>query len=240
RIAHLNLSSAPVLGVGNHSVVFRSALRLPQPLSGRSPTGEVTVAAKTGFCGEEARRLLHNEGKIYDAFPKHLQEEWCGLNLVTPIMHPVPVTAVVPKFYGYYVPPEGENDCEEEDKDAYKYIEANARFKSSPSYRAWHSMSPILLLEECGKPILADKFTPDERSECYSLALRLHYAEFTQNSFYVRNILRQPGPLTVAPSERSDKTPSFRIIDFGRGEHLPLNLEAANEKNQSRRRSNKI
>jgi cobalamin biosynthesis Mg chelatase CobN len=146
-------------------------------------------------------------------------------------MHPVPVTAVVPKFYGYYVPvkedverarqefvrawkekkqkqareekkraaevkrakaeaeaaakaegekgteesgvdvvtaratePEGENDREEEDKDAGKYIEeANAYFKSSLSYRAWHSMSPILLLEECGKPILADKFTPDER-----------------------------------------------------------------------------
>jgi hypothetical protein len=52
----------------------------------------------------------------------------------------------------------------------------------------------------------------------------------------VRNILRQPGPLTFAPSERSDKTPSFRIIDFGRGEHLPLNLEAANEENMSRRR----
>ncbi|KAJ7886638.1 hypothetical protein B0H14DRAFT_2338137, partial [Mycena olivaceomarginata] len=144
---------------------------------------------------------------------------WCGLNLVTPIMHPVPVAAVVPKFYGYYVP---------------------VKEDSSLSYRAWHSMSPILLLEECGKPILADKFTPDERSECYSLALRLHYAEFTQNSFYVRNILRQPGPLTVAPSERSDKTPSFRIIDFGRGEHWPLKLEAANEKNESRRRSNKI
>lgn len=28
----------------------------------------------------------------------------------------------------------------------------------------------------------------------------------------------QPGPLTHPPSLRSDKTPSFRIIDFGRAE----------------------
>jgi hypothetical protein len=66
--------------------------------------------------------------------------------------------------------------------------------------------------------------------------LRLHYAEFTQGSFYIRNILRQPGPLTVAPSARSDKTPSFRIIDFGRGEHWPYLLEAAKKENEERRR----
>ncbi|KAF8175493.1 hypothetical protein K438DRAFT_1847796 [Mycena galopus ATCC 62051] len=97
-------------------------------------------------------------------------------------------------------------------------------------------MSPILLLEECGTPIKPENFTPDERSECYSLALRLHFAEFTQNSFYVRNILRQPGPLTVAPSARSNKTPSFRIIDFGRGEHWPFKLAAVKEENETLRR----
>lgn len=50
------------------------------------------------------------------------------------------------------------------------------------------------------------------------MMLRLHYAGFIQGSFYVRNILMQPGPLTVPPEERSKATPSFRIIDFGRGE----------------------
>ena len=34
---------------------------------------------------------------------------------------------------------------------------------------------------------------------------------------YVRNILVQPGPLAALPSVRSYATPSFRIIDFGRG-----------------------
>lgn len=47
--------------------------------------------------------------------------------------------------------------------------------------------------------------------------LRLHYAGFTQGSFYVRNILVQPGPLTAPPEKRSKDHPSFRIIDFGRG-----------------------
>jgi hypothetical protein len=56
------------------------------------------------------------------------------------------------------------------------------------------------------------------RSECYSLLLRLHHADFLQQSLYKRNILMQPGPLTKPLSQRSIKTPSFRIIDFGRGE----------------------
>lgn len=55
--------------------------------------------------------------------------------------------------------------------------------------------------------------------------LRLHHADFVQNSLYTRNILRQPGPLTVRPSERSLKTPSFRIIDFGRGAFGPWYIE---------------
>lgn len=46
---------------------------------------------------------------------------------------------------------------------------------------------------------------------------RLHYAGFTQNSFSARNVLYQAGPLALPPSQRSLKTPSFRIIDFGRG-----------------------
>ncbi|KAF7334500.1 hypothetical protein MVEN_02279500 [Mycena venus] len=307
RIAHLNLSSAPCLGVGNHSAVFRAGLRLPYPLSARSPTGEVTVAAKTGFSGDEARKLLSNEGKIYGAFPKHLQEDWCGLNLVAPITHPVPVHAVVPKFYGYYVPvmedverakqeavhawkqkkkeerlkkkekaeakkakaaergghdggaaegkdegatQGGDDDEEKEDSEEQNSDEeeeaarkdeeyAVSRFESSPSYKAWHRLSPILLLEECGEPISPSAFTADERSECFSLALRLHCAEFTQNSFYVRNILRQPGPLTVAPPARSDKTPSFRIIDHGRGRHWLYQLETTKKENAERRRRNK-
>lgn len=48
------------------------------------------------------------------------------------------------------------------------------------------------------------------------MMLRLHYAGFTHGSFYVRNIMMQPGPLTAPPEKRSKDTPSFRMIDFGR------------------------
>ena len=34
----------------------------------------------------------------------------------------------------------------------------------------------------------------------------------------MRNVLVQPGPLTDPPERRSLDTPSFRIVDFGRGE----------------------
>ena len=47
--------------------------------------------------------------------------------------------------------------------------------------------------------------------------LRLHENGFVQQSVSDRNLLVQPGPLTVAPEKRSLKTPSFRLIDFGRG-----------------------
>jgi hypothetical protein len=46
---------------------------------------------------------------------------------------------------------------------------------------------------------------------------RLHEANFIQGSFYERNILVQPGPLTLPRAERSLDKPSYRIIDFGRG-----------------------
>lgn len=51
----------------------------------------------------------------------------------------------------------------------------------------------------------------------FAMLQRLHYVGFTQNSFSVRNILMQPGPLALPPAERSLEHPSFRIIDFGSG-----------------------
>jgi hypothetical protein len=47
---------------------------------------------------------------------------------------------------------------------------------------------------------------------------RLHNARFIQGSIYERNILVQPGLLTQPRAERSLDNPSYRLIDFGRGE----------------------
>ena len=56
-----------------------------------------------------------------------------------------------------------------------------------------------------------------DREKCLRLFERLHEAGFMQGSPYPRNMLIQPGPLSVPDKERSLKEPSFRIIDFGRG-----------------------
>jgi hypothetical protein len=152
QMAYLNLARAPLLGTGHHSLVHRASLRLPPPLAANSPTGEVTVAAKVAFQEWSARELLDNEAKIYDAFPEHLMENWCGLNLVAPIKEPVPVGAVVPRFYGYYLPVK-------EDDDNVKEKSESDDVRSNDQNR-----SPILLLEECGSPIEPGSFSQDERS----------------------------------------------------------------------------
>jgi hypothetical protein len=56
---------------------------------------------------------------------------------------------------------------------------------------------------------------------------------------YKRNVLVQPGPLTVPLANRSLDEPSYRIIDFGRGITLDVNgysLEALNREAESERR----
>ncbi|CCM06631.1 uncharacterized protein FIBRA_08911 [Fibroporia radiculosa] len=198
RTAHLYLSANSRIGVGHHSFVYRAALTLPHPLVAESSTGQVTVAAKLAMPRLSAREMLRNEADIYNKFPKHLMEDWSGYNLIKPVRYPVPVDAVVPKFFGYYIPESSESSA------------------SSPE----SGPSPILLLEECGTPIEARWLSLDEKTQCYTHILRLHMEDFVQNSIYVRNILMQPGPLYLPPSERTLARPVFRVIDFGRGERL--------------------
>jgi hypothetical protein len=84
---------------------------------------------------------------MYNLFPGHLQEEWCGFNAVGDGL--VPVGAVVPKFYGYYVPEKDEND---EGDRGLKNVTTRPRYES-----------PILLLEECGKPVIREQLVQDEK-----------------------------------------------------------------------------
>jgi len=133
------------------------------------------------------------EAENYQSFPTHLFEHWSGYNIIPPLHDPVPIGAVVPQFYGYYVPKE------------------NKGVGSSPY------LSPILLLENCGIPIDPEVLNKDEKQECASLLYRLHEAGWNHGSFYERNILTQPGPLSEWPLIRSASgVKSFRLIDFGR------------------------
>ncbi|KAI8989006.1 hypothetical protein BD414DRAFT_415253 [Trametes punicea] len=206
RVAHLHLAQSNRFGTGNHSYVYRAPLTLPAPLSAHSPTGQVTVAAKLAYPRCTAHNLLRNEARVYDSFPKYVQEEYCGYNIVPQCRFPVPATAIVPKFFGYYLPVDERGNVLDNHHDSCS--------EEKPCSVKWPS--PILLMEECGKPVEPSKFTLDQRTECFSLILRLRHMDLYQGSFYVRNIMIQPGPLTLPPAERSYDRPSFRIIDFGR------------------------
>ncbi len=86
--------------------------------------------------GENHPEHLRNEAWNYMDFPEHFFEHWNGYNIIKPCHDPFPVGAVVPQFYGYYVP----------DKSCGKGF-----------------MSPILLLEHCGKQANMKTLTLEER-----------------------------------------------------------------------------
>ncbi|KAK7676084.1 hypothetical protein QCA50_020955 [Cerrena zonata] len=202
NIAQLYLSPQNEVGTGHHSVVYASPLQLPSPLttynSASARPGTVRVMAKVAIQDVSARKLLNNEGEIYNSFPQHFSEEYCGFHILTPEMRTlVPSVAVTPKFFGYYIPSDGGDTA------------------LTPT---WEQRSPILLIEDCGEQISIGDMTPEDRIDCYSLLVRLHFAEYMHNSFKQRNIVVQPGPLTAPPEARSMDTPSFRVIDFGRTE----------------------
>ncbi|KAF9492036.1 hypothetical protein BDN71DRAFT_1433540 [Pleurotus eryngii] len=258
KIAFLNLAGAPLLGRGNHSVVHRGALRLPSGIEAYTPDGSAAVAVKLGFPIRGARSLLAHEAGVYNQIygeahdvglddgddgaegndkadaecgMRHLMEHWTGFNLLTPdITHPVPVGAVVPKLFGYYVPTD-------EAEAAVKRTAAEAKLtdkKKSDRAEYWNYssydedelnlpaetiLSPILLLEDCGTPIKPHEMHIDDRTECLSFLVRLYLEDMSHSSFYPRNIMVQPGPLSKAPKDRTMQHPSFRLIDLGRADH---------------------
>ena len=98
-------------------------------------TFKVEITAKLSIMGDEH---LQREAKNYQKFPAHFFQHWNGYNLVYPNCDPTPALAVVPQFYGYYVPEDGQVDDGE-------------------------YLSPILLLENCGTPVNLDDLTYDDR-----------------------------------------------------------------------------
>jgi hypothetical protein len=142
-IGQLDLSRKMRLGsTSNHSHVFLAPLTLPAP----SLRGEVVVKMAKDNCRD--RDMLKHEAMIYDKFP-------CELMQSTPSSLPV-----VPKFFGYYVPScDSADSYEDENGD-----EEDAKIVRRDS-RQWlqDAISPILLLEACGKPIDADTLPSSDR-----------------------------------------------------------------------------
>jgi hypothetical protein len=131
------------------------------------PTVKVGVVAKMSMRYD---MHLEREAGNYQDFERHLSEHWSGWNFLQRTQKLVPVSAVVPQFYGYYVP---EWDCvEEEDEKDVDVDEENEenQVKSGdnrgevkqPTKHGY--FSPILLLEDCGKEITCCDLTVDDKS----------------------------------------------------------------------------
>jgi hypothetical protein len=173
-----------------------------------SSTARVSVVAKLS---KQHDPHLVQESTNYQAFPSHFSEHWTGYNILSPLHDPFPIGALVPQFYGYYVP-----DPEESEADTDIEVDSSSGSESiSESY-----LSPILLLESCGVPVNdLQNLNMDDRQECLSLLLRFHHEDWWHGSFAGRNFLKQPGPLSEWPMFRRARNPavtSFRLIDFGR------------------------
>ncbi|KAJ7579277.1 hypothetical protein C8J56DRAFT_796605, partial [Mycena floridula] len=136
---------------------------------------------------KEGDHHLEREAKNYQAFPDHFFRHYSGYNIMKAINAPFPIGPLVPQFYGYYKPEPSE-----------KY------------------MSPVLLIEDCGVPIIVDDLNIDQKTECASLFLRFHHAGWVHNSADARNIMVQTGALQDFPMFKKPQDKSFRLIDFGR------------------------
>ncbi|KAJ2915526.1 hypothetical protein MD484_g4875, partial [Candolleomyces efflorescens] len=73
----------------------------PSSASKTPLTARVSVVAKMSIQGDDH---LETEADNYQQFPTHFFQHYTGYNVISPLHDPVPVGALVPQFYGYYVP----------------------------------------------------------------------------------------------------------------------------------------
>ena len=162
QIAHLYLSRE-YLGYGGHSTVFHAPFELRLDPTSDERT-RVTVAVKTATVGCESHRMLHQEGELCNAFPRALMEEspkeifGVGSDAGTTnallqnchggsdfSRNTSTLPAVVPKFYGYYLPLDSGGNLEWDlhpDKPPLGPCKCEAQWRTA-----------LLLMEKCGVPI---------------------------------------------------------------------------------------
>jgi hypothetical protein len=138
--AQLDLRHAELLGVGHHSKVVLAPLTFPSAPSVRRA---VAVKMSVPFSSHE---MLLNEAKIYNAFPRNLQDG---------------DAPTVPKFYGYYV----------HSTEAFDWDYGNNGGDNCSAEDDWkesrtdmlNSIASILLLEACGKPVQTESLALSHR-----------------------------------------------------------------------------
>ncbi|KAI0690022.1 hypothetical protein C8T65DRAFT_730919 [Cerioporus squamosus] len=241
RVAHLRMSSQPAGTEGGHSTTCRAEFIIDELRSRWSRERAVhgmsviAKAARPLTDSDDKRRsrreyqrdlrMLENEAEIYDAFPPSLMgcEEVvysdtfsfrCRRRSRTYLVDD-PGSALVPKFYGYYVP--------YEPGVAATRLHGGQGVGAGPHRKNFRGaeLSPILLMEDCGKEIRTYGHTDRERLQVQgSLMQRLHDAGFTQGSYRSRNFVVEDRANAAAKGvdgQDDPWCPHFRIIDFGRG-----------------------
>ncbi len=185
RVAYLDMDT-PLAGSGHHARPRRAHLRFEEVDSSGASKGwcRAKVIGKTArrpqehkpqsYCKyEEDVQMLQHEATLYDAFPRALMEE------------------VVPKFFGYYTPyqssasagphapdvKEGRSHVEEAKSrytapvDASRSSSAPVGLAKTPSKPrdAVDSLSPVLLMEDCGDALDSPSITPRERCASHTI-----------------------------------------------------------------------
>lgn len=152
------------------------------------PTAKAGVVAKLSRCGDYH---LRREAKNYQDFDQHMFEHRSGLHILPPTRHPVSLGALVPQFYGYYVPKlkddeevedlddDSEGDGDDYMKESHEGQEEDGAVENLVTVKSDNSgdiqeaqarpkikrgyLSPILLLENCGEVISPRNLAPDEK-----------------------------------------------------------------------------
>ncbi|TEB31038.1 hypothetical protein FA13DRAFT_477175 [Coprinellus micaceus] len=164
-----------------------------------SLTANVAVVAKLSHPYDDH---LQHEAKTYQEFPMHFFQHFTGFNQLRPLRDPFSVGALVPQFYGYYVPEEGNKPMIFDKKVSGSGAPGEAgRAMWKETKLKYEYRSPIMLLEHCGRVIPSNvrDLSIDDRETCASLFLRMHHAGWIQGSPYTRNILMQNGPIDTYP-----------------------------------------
>ncbi|KAI0690027.1 hypothetical protein C8T65DRAFT_588230, partial [Cerioporus squamosus] len=182
------------IGSGDHSDVYHAPLSLE---GGEGP--RKTVAAKVAFGSCHSLDMLRNEASMYARFPKALTEST------------VESPAVVPKFYGLYMPLDPEHQVNVHRRECRALATGD---KCSDEVDG-----AIQLMQACGMPLSevanAECLEPYQ-STLRTMMCRFHDAGFLHGSVFARNLLAQPGPLHLPPEQRRRDNPVFKLIDFGR------------------------
>ncbi|KAF5335462.1 hypothetical protein D9611_012156 [Ephemerocybe angulata] len=96
-------------GFCSHVLKAKSDSSKPAVKPPLKKTARLSIVAKLSLMGD---MHLEREAGNYQNFPSHFYEHWNGYNITPPLHDPTPVGALVPMFYGYYVPVEGSDGKE--------------------------------------------------------------------------------------------------------------------------------